>query len=239
MKYVICMLLFISSVSFASSSEEIFLRAHQQYQEKNYEQAYLLYQTIDQKGSAVWYNMGNCMYHLQQYPQAIALWLRAHYDATGNEYNDCIHNIRVAEQELGKLSAPSWFDYGIDVIHHRNVPLGLLQIVWLLCWYILIVSAIITIRFFYKLLVVSSMTVGLVGIALLLMIYYKEQHTVYGIVGEKEVPIFVGPDHRFQSVCMVNSGNRVTILEQRPEWYKIQYEDTIGWIANKEIIMST
>lgn len=238
MKYIVNILLFINFLCCAGTSEELFLRAQQQYQEKNYQKAYELYQEIDPKGSAVWYNMGNCLYHLKQFPQAISAWLRAQDAAQGNDYYDCMHNINIVEQELGYAPTLSWVQYGADLMHQWNVPCWLLQILWLLLWYFLILSVIITARFLYRIFMITSTSCGLVMITLLLMVYYQEQHTVYGIVKDTEVPVFIGPDQRFQPMLTISMGNRVTILEQRPDWYKVQYENTVGWIAHNALIMN-
>jgi uncharacterized protein YgiM (DUF1202 family) len=79
----------------------------------------------------------------------------------------------------------------------------------------------------------------LIGISTFLFIYYQEQQVCYGVIKNNEVPLLMGPDAHFQAVATITRGDQVTILDRRSDWYKIQYGSTIGWVANKEIIVST
>src|ERR1700722_3305000 len=75
------------------NNQEIFLRAHKLYEQKEIEQAYALYQSIENKGSAVWYNMGNCNYKLGKFLEAYACWHQAKKNATAKEFQDILYNI--------------------------------------------------------------------------------------------------------------------------------------------------
>ena len=53
--------------------KESFLQANVVYAQEEFKQALYVYQRIDNKGAAVWFNMGNCWYHLKQYVDALLL----------------------------------------------------------------------------------------------------------------------------------------------------------------------
>jgi tetratricopeptide (TPR) repeat protein len=66
----------------AGNVQEVFLKGNVAYLAGNIDGALKLYQTIDPKGPAVWYNLGNCYYRIGNYPEAIVAWRRAQKDAS-------------------------------------------------------------------------------------------------------------------------------------------------------------
>ena len=63
-------------------NEELFLQAQKQYEQKNFDKARELFASIPNKGEAVWYNLGNCAYKMQDFQAALVYWNCAEYSAT-------------------------------------------------------------------------------------------------------------------------------------------------------------
>ncbi len=59
------------------TNQEHFLAGNQLYQQAQFQAALTEYQAINPKNSVVWYNLGNCAYHLEQYFDASLFWKRA------------------------------------------------------------------------------------------------------------------------------------------------------------------
>jgi hypothetical protein len=59
------------------TNQEHFLSGNQLYQQAQFQAALTAYQAINPKNSVVWYNLGNCAYHLEQYLDASLFWKRA------------------------------------------------------------------------------------------------------------------------------------------------------------------
>ena len=75
--YSIFFVFLATTILHAGSQEEIFLRANKLYQQHKFQDALTLYNTLSHKGPAVWENIGNCAYYLEDYSHAIAYWYRA------------------------------------------------------------------------------------------------------------------------------------------------------------------
>ncbi len=61
----------------SATNQEYFLSGNQLYQQAQFQAALTEYQTINPKSSVIWYNMGNCAYHLERYLEACLFWKRA------------------------------------------------------------------------------------------------------------------------------------------------------------------
>ncbi|MDP3888938.1 MAG: hypothetical protein Q8Q25_00130, partial [bacterium] len=126
---------FLVTLLRAQNDEEQFLRAHQEYMNGRYEQALALYQSIENKGSATWYNVGNCHYHMNNYPQALACWYRAQCGASSKECDAIMHNInevhnRTDSSELKTMHIIHWFAKPFS-----HFSLFILQLLFLGSWY--------------------------------------------------------------------------------------------------------
>jgi hypothetical protein len=65
-------IVFIAHIFWCTATDqETFLQANNAYSKKDFKQALYLYQHIENKGAAVWFNMGNCWYYLEQYAEAL------------------------------------------------------------------------------------------------------------------------------------------------------------------------
>jgi len=120
------------------SGEELFLRANKYCEKHDWSQAFTLYKSIDQKGSLVWYNMGNCCYHLKNYTEALVYWKRAEQGVSHAIYAQSKHNQHVLTRQLNSIAPVFLFQrlYDFFVYNLLGIPLLFLQILF----FILLVS---------------------------------------------------------------------------------------------------
>lgn len=211
----------------AGNDEELFLRGNKYYKEADYENALASYDGIEKKGRAVWYNMGNCFYTMQDYTQAFVHWSRAERGAQYHERSDITRNKEHLLAMLGKLGTKTYIQkvYAYISACAYFVPLLILEIVFLLFWYLLFF-------FFYKgknKVLCGAVCICLLYVGLLLHIQYKESSTLTGVVLQK-VSLYAGPNTAFHVIASLSSIESVVVTDSRDGWYKIRYEDLIGWI---------
>ncbi|HLJ31209.1 MAG TPA: tetratricopeptide repeat protein [Candidatus Babeliales bacterium] len=227
----LCMSALITMTINARNDEELFLRGNKHYQHKDYDNALASYELIDKKGRAVFYNMGNCYFHKDDYAQALVYWSRAERGATAQEYDQIKRNKEHVLQIVGIQKEQSWWSIVLHMFHTTlpYVSLIILQIFFLLCWYLFIFYARRE-NLSSKKAILSCFSFFIIISGLFLELHYTRQNISTGIVIKKEAQLFVGPDKGLQALSPVLYAYDVTIKEKREGWYKIQYADMIGWV---------
>ena len=225
-------------VCVARNAQELFLRANKYYERNEWRKALDEYDAIERKGSAVWYNMGNCLYQLGEFSHAIVCWKRATRGATVSEVSDSTVNSNLAYTKLGNpgrdtiLRITEWGVYGISTLPA--------QLLFLFCWYLFWLLGFGVIRcrklFFYCLVIGLCFVMIVLG-NILLEKYYMQRDT-RGIVMKKESQLFAGPHVGYHPVGAVSLADELCVCEKRPGWYKVLGHDAHGWIpsSNLEII---
>lgn len=231
-KYVIFLLcMFVVSTTNTGSDEEFFLRGNKQYAHKNYDDAFASYEMVSKKGSAVYYNMGNCCFQKGDYAQALVYWSRAEVGATVTEYGLIVRNKEYVTHLLDKESNISAWQKIVALLQTLlpYVSLLLLQILFLLCWY-LCLFLLRRQHIKLKKTIVSCVSIAMVLFGSLLHVHYAKQGKHEGVVVKKDAQLLVGPDKGFQALCPLAYARNVAVKEKRDGWYKIQYADMIGWV---------
>ena len=222
--------MFVVATTNTGNDEEFFLRGNQKYAQKNYDDACIAYEMVSKKGSAVLYNIGNCYFHKGDYAQALVYWSRAEVGATAQEYSLIARNKEHVAHLLGKeniLAQQKILSFLQSLLPY--ISLFLLQLLFLLCWYVCIfVMGKKQMRL--RKMIVSCVSVVMIIFGALLQVHYMQQGAQKGVVIKKEAQLLVGPDKGFQALCPLVYANNVAVKETREGWYKIQYADMIGWV---------
>lgn len=218
------------------AGEESFLRGNKYYAEKDYDSALKEYHTINKKGPAVLYNMGNCLFYKGDYPQALVYWSRAEVGANSKEYYRIQHNKQLALKKLGKEKEQSWWQSIIAFLQAKLLYLSLLvlQLLFLVCWWIFIL-AMRRKQIGAKKVVQSMLCLGIAFFGMLLGVHYAQENTHTGIVVKKEAKLFAGPNTSFHILSPVAYAEKARVKDAREGWYKIQYADMIGWVEEDVI----
>ena len=101
MKKIAAIILFIFSANFLFAAEPLFEQANNFYAAEKYEEAILLYDSIQQNGlqsEELFYNMGNAYYKLQNWPNCILYYEKAlKLDAN---HEDALHNLELVQLKI-------------------------------------------------------------------------------------------------------------------------------------------
>ncbi len=236
-KNIVIFLTFIPAIFYAQNAQELFLRGNKAHEQKQWNDALSLYNTIEKKGRAVWYNMGNCFYRLGKFSQAIVCWKRAACGASLIEYDDSMMNIAAAYEKLGNPKEDSLF---IAFERWANVlPTLPLQVLFLLCWYALWIIGMVGYRrriLFYSVMFGLSFLVIILG-NILLTKYYAQKYEK-GIVVNNTSQLLAGPHEGYHTIGNVPLADELLVYEKRPGWYKVAGHNAQGWIpsSNVEVI---
>lgn len=216
----------------AGNEEELFLRANKSYEKHDCKQALALYQSMKNKGRAVLYNMGNCFYHLGDYPQALVCWKQAERGAAYTECCDIAHNQLLLSHRLGKKIVYTWWQRLYIYISYRVASFSVLflQLLFLICWFSLF---FLFNRFgINKFSVFIFIVTVLVGVSL--GVKYKQETECIAIV-MKKTPVFVGPDKNYHELAQLDLADQVTIEEEQNSWYKIKHVAGVGWVESEAV----
>jgi len=212
------------------NDEELFLRANKYSEQQEWEQSLDLYKSIKQKGSLVWYNMGNCCYRLKDYAEALVYWKRSQQAASRIVYAQSKQNQRILARQLNKEASVYWVQWFHEffVYNLLGISLLFLQILFLFCWVILFfLQRYQGKKFFFAALVVMMLN-GLVGLGMI--VKYKQTDKI-GIVITDNANVFTGPSQEYHLLNRLNKVDQVTIQGIKPGWYKIKYAAGTGWVT--------
>jgi len=214
----------------SGSGEEFFLRANKYCEQHDWSQALTLYKSINQKGSLVWYNMGNCCYHLKNYTEALIYWKRAEQGASYTVYVQSKQNQHILARQLNRVVPVVWIRqlYELFVYNLLGIPLLFLQILFLLCWSLFFFLKRYWSKTFFSAALIMMMLSGLVGTGI--VVKYKQMNKI-GIIITDSAKIFAGPSQEYHVLDVLNYIDQVTIQNVKPDWYKVKYATGVGWVV--------
>lgn len=209
-----------------STVQESFLQAQVAYQKSDFKKAIALYQSINNKGAIVWFNLGNCYYHCQQYVDALACWKRS-LKYGGNFLLSSINdNCDQAYQRLGLHHSTSFMKKSIEKIN--GCSLFLWQMIFLLLWILFLGNIVHFSKKNYVLVPILLFSLMSLSGACLGVKYWNGMQEKALV--KKECPLFAGTDERFSKIAILVPGLEVTVKEKRDIWCKVQSNDHLGWI---------
>lgn len=227
------LLLGIVAGSMHANSQEIFLRANKLYENKEYKQALELYEQLENKGAAVWHNMGNCSYCLKQNAQALVYWHRAQKNAPKSI-------VASAQQAIKKVNALLELD-NKDTITERversvkHIPTIALQFLFLMSWCVLMALIIWSYcSKTYRLLLLALLNVVLIG-----SLNYKKytlEDSISAIVCADEACLRVGPGTEYPVIASLKKGTEIKIHNKQKDWCKVRFENLTGWAEHNEAV---
>lgn len=232
MRKKVCLIFLMLFVSLcARNAQETFLRANKLYEEKEYIKALQEYQSIEKKGPAVYYNMGNCYYHIGNETQALICYKRAKKDAKNNLIDNCNYNIDLIAHP-GEVSHFSWFASLCNKQINR-FSLLMIQLLFLILW-LLFCWLLYTRKQFKNKLMVCGAFLFLVPLSFVLYEKYKSVCHLKGIVCF-ETSLYAGPNTQYHVRQTLLAMQEVEIQQEKDKWFKIRYNKNVGWIP-KDVI---
>jgi tetratricopeptide (TPR) repeat protein len=248
MKRLVCTLVSVFTLTSAIANgtyyQEVFLRANKLYKEGAYENALEAYNSIQDKGAAVWYNSGNCLYKLGNYIDALVAFKRALLNASYKQRTVIKHNI---EQTLLALNVSSKvvdsrFRVLQVVIDFTKWLTAMTSLLFLqLLFLFLLYATFFCVWYLQRSQTKSRIIIGILGTmttcsAIALIVKYDDTLFTHGIVTHNQASIFVGPDKKYHMVATVGLADELIILEKSTDWYKVkkgrllEKDHLLGWI---------
>lgn len=214
-----------------ATSQEQFLEANSAYKNSDFEKALSLYQALENKGAAVWYNMGNCWYRLEKYSNALVCWKKALKYGGAHWYDRIDYNCKYAYKKLGITVVPSSFYRICSIVNRYSIFMW--QFLFLLLFYLILGLAFHWYGKKYALfLILPLCLVSMSGVCL--AVKHHMTLRIQAIV-HHECPVVAGTDERFSKIGMLVMGQEVIVKEEKGHWCKIQSNDYKGWILMENI----
>ncbi len=233
----VCKLFFLVAIFgnyslYPAKQWEQFLRANQAFENSDVQLALKEYQEIPDKGPIIFYNIALCYKQLNNPFDALVAFKQAQKQADLKLFNLVTTQIEQLENHFAKPHDTTFMAYAKWC--RAIFSLLLVQLVFLSAWWaFLIVLYWVNstykkiIQFFLLLLLIVS---GSIGACLL---YVK--HTHKGLIKET-ASVFVGPDSSFNTLTTLTQADQIQIHSLQDEWYKIQYDNKVGWIQASKVI---
>ena len=229
-----CLFLFLitmHSLLTAHNNQEIFLQANQAYEQNNSKEAFKLYSSITQKGLAVWYNMGNCCYKLENPVDALVHWRRAQLQHQPELVYAAEHNIQMLAHKVGITTSKSLITRLNDGLKKISMYGSLL--VWQLGFLIVWMLLFSLIGFKRRFIFFSINGLCVVMLATLLGLKYSDTHKQYGIMNT-ETSVYIGPGEHFSVQSKLQKMQEVIVTKKVDTWHNVSHAGGRGWIpANK------
>ncbi|MFH0894593.1 MAG: tetratricopeptide repeat protein [Bacteroidota bacterium] len=242
----IILLLFSSFTAIASVNESLFEKANQSYKTGRFQEAFTIYKKINAGGeesSALYFNMGNACYRMQQYPLAILYYEKA---AKLNPLDEEIQfNLKIANQKIvdrievmPKTFYQRWMNSIINLFSSFS-------------WAVIVIILFVITLFMFAVYLFSQririkktafwLSAGLVLIFSFSFIFAHKQynrmnHHHEAILFVASVNVKSSPDDKGTDIFVLHAGTKVEIIDQLGEWREVRIANgAVGWMKAKEL----
>ncbi|MEA3495785.1 MAG: hypothetical protein U9R42_07090 [Bacteroidota bacterium] len=236
----------IVNSAFAKNYEGIFENANKLYQEKKYNEAIILYDSIESsnyESAELYFNRANAFYKLKKYPSAILNYEKAKlFDGSNKDidFNLQLANLNIVDKieplpEL--LFFKTWYQL-LNVFPSKKWAFISLAFLWMTL--ILLIVLIFTSR--HRLKKISSL-LTLIFIMFFLFTSYlsfkrykiETQHN-FAIIFSPLVYVKSAPDEGSTELFIIHEGLKVKILENVDSWFEIKLADgKTGWLQEDDL----
>lgn len=223
---------FLSFNAHASDFEETFLKANDFYINKKYKEALDLYKSmpIDNKGSVIFYNIGNCEFKLGKYFDALINYSRAKKNASFGMLKNINKNISMVDCKLGRDKSESFWQKFSDFINIFS--LFKLQILFIFFWFLFFISYIFLKKLRFVFLIINMFFIFIFGF----FVFVKYRLEIYPIAISKScVGVFYGPNASYHKLSDITIAERVEVKKTYKNWCKIKYNGITGWVLASDI----
>ena len=229
---IICMTV---QIQCAQDQQPLFAHAHELFSQEKYQDAFNVYQRVQDKEFAVYYNMGLCCLRQNKKTEALLFFKRAEQKATSYKELTLIQELLDLNAGID-AQAKGWYEQLAIfckkvilatpiIIFQGFILLGLLLLI--ICWYM---------RWYKK----NKM--GWILFLIFWLIFYYTwlcrldfMQQKYAVVMKEVVPVFSGPNTSFYKKADITESQLVKITDQRDNYYKIKLDRLVGWVEDNSI----
>ncbi len=243
---LILIVIFASTISFASEAEELMKQGNEFYQNKQYDKAVDAYQQVihlGYEGTSLYYNLGNAYYREGKIGLAILYYEKARRISPGD--GDVKHNLIIANTKtidkidtLPQFFLFEWWESALSIFTLTG---------WTTLAYIfyLLLLASIGLYFFAKKPSMQrySFFSGLISTLLLIITSVfllvnlnRRLNVKNAIVIQPVATVKLAPDPTSNDAFIIHEGLKVRELDHVENWVKIRLQDgKEGWIQQNDI----
>lgn len=205
----------------AQEPSYVFTQAHKLYQQNECATALKLFDQIPHKSAAVWYNMGNCAYKLNDQINALLYWKRAYKYGNAHIKKDSLTNMSL-------ISIPhTTYEHPYEKID----PLTM-QILFFCIFGIFLIVAYFLIHAKRWIFLAMSFSVLVSAGRITQQVYVASQRA---LIMQDESILRAGPGTEYHQIRTIPWGTTVKLLKQAGDWSQIEVEGNRGWIENKQM----
>ncbi len=230
MKNISGCLVFLIFFSINATSEEL-NKAHLFLEQKEYQKAQELYEQLQPKDGAVWFNLGQCYVVQEKTIDALICWKKAEKTAYGSHYLVIQDHIKQAEQKLGiaRQENPAVRLYRLVKVYSLAVPVIVWQVIFLFLWYLVLCLLFVHRR-------LSSGKTALLVLCMVLTSgsltwQYDAATARVAVVTQQDVAVYAGTDERFSQKTVIAQGQQVIIKQTDNAWHKVECNAGSGWVC--------
>ncbi len=231
--YLTTLIIIVSNAALHGiTDQERFLQANKLYEQGNFDEAIDLYNGINPKGCATWYNLGNAHYRIGKYAKALVCWERSRNNATHSQLLAVEKNMQRARENLSVIEVPEHTILNMVAMFLRTIPLIYLYMFTAL---LIVVLGLICNKVMstlwcmcYKI-IISIVLCVTMSVSIFVTSYYAYGQKV-AYVMQDAMPIYAGPDARYHLVVHGKNGDKVIVLAEQNGWFKIKHNTIIGWV---------
>lgn len=218
------------------NDRNIFDQANYLFEEEKYEQACQLYQSIENKGFIVLYNMSLSYVHAGDHAHALLYAKRAEKLANFTQLTLLYEYFMAMKKNVDPDYQP-YFTELVAIFVKKcilSIHILLLQLLLLIFFIICIVCWHNRHDKIYKN-ILLYMVFFIIIFGSLWLYKNNYMHRSVGIIMQDNVAMFAGPDTSFYEKTILHKADEIVILDTDKKYYKVQAKNIIGWILNTSI----
>jgi len=245
-KLIFITIVCISFFSIAQDNNILFNEANKLYNEGDYENAIAKYEEIIKNGqhsAAIYYNLGNAHYKLNNVAPTIfyyekALLLDPNDEDIKNNISfarnmtlDDIETLpetgfnRIVERSIGKLTYDTWAVLSIVFV-----------IVFVITFLLYYFSFRQQIKRLFFILSMLSVVLCIFAVVVAFQEYNSVQKNRPAIIFAIESSVMSEPNQRSEAIFLLHEGTKVNVLDELEDWKKIKLSDgKIGWVLQENL----
>lgn len=245
-KWIPIVMIFMYSVLFSATPEEMFKEGIRLYDQKDYEAAlqhFLQIETSGKISGELLYNIGNCYYRLGQKGLAIYYYEKARLLLPDDE--DLEYNLKLVRSEIpGIIQIPEkfflleWYNRFLEWIPFTTL-LALLLMIFLIFNMLFLLSYLFEtsiIPVLFKRIRWFLVGVGVVLSILVWIDYRNDYGHDYGVIVRNMVQVYNEPVEGGTPLYVIYEGQKAELLRTTEEWTEILLPDgNKGWINSHAI----
>ncbi len=245
LRYLFIIVLFWGFSSVWGNNKEVFEQANEAYKNEKYVEAQDLYLQIIENGQVSWalfYNLGNTFYRLNDMPKAILYYEKAR--KLNPSETDILENLKIAKNNIEDKSSTfsdsdilSFFNKIIYAAHSNTW--AILSLVSLFAMAFLIIGTYllnkVSIKRTFLLFALAFLAFSIIMYAFS-QIQKSEFTKSEAIIMESSVTITSEPKENATNLFILHAGSKVEIIETNQDWVKIKYDnDKSGWMHSNQL----